>query len=103
MSEVVINGISISIKDIFDIGGIFAVIIVGWKGVEEYHASIIMRRAKWLYRLYHEFYVEPNLKEIRDEIDSEEGRKKIDAILEKPENSLTEEENKTCIKFNDYR
>lgn len=102
MSEVVINGISISIKDIIEIGGLFAAIIVAWKGVDEYRASVIVRRAEWLYRLYHEFYVEPNLKGIRNEVDSEEGRKKIDAILEKPENSLAEEENKTYIKFNDY-
>jgi hypothetical protein len=102
MSEVFTNSVVVNVQDVITIFGFIAGIVVAWKGIQEYSNSVIVRRAEWLYRLYHEFYVEPHLKEIREEVDSEEGRKKIDSILGKPENSLTEKEMETCIKFNDY-
>jgi hypothetical protein len=102
MSEAVLSTVSLSIQDIVAIIGIFVGIAVAYKGVIEYRDSVNLRRAEWLHKLYCEFYVDLQLKGTREKLDSDEGMKRISAILEKPDSSLDEEETEMCAKFNDY-
>jgi hypothetical protein len=99
----VCEAVSSTVSLIVAILGLLVAIVVAFKGIEEYRASVNLRRAEWLHKLYCEFYVEPQLKETRNELDSDEGMKKIAAILDKTETtSLDTEETETCEKFNDY-
>ncbi len=71
-------------------------------GVIQYADAVKLRRANWLYKLYQEFYVKKNLKEIREKLDSDSGRKEIESLVSKSENSLSETESTTLASFTDY-
>lgn len=87
-------------QEVIAILGIVAGIITAFKGIQEYRRSITFRRAEWLYNLYRDFYVQPHLKEIREEMDSEEGRSRIEQVIQKEE--LSREEERLLSKFTDY-
>jgi len=102
MSMVSATNLSFSFQDGIALIGLIAGIIVSVLGVLEYRASVKLQRAEWLHKLYREFYAEPQLKDIRALLDSEDGKKRISLILEKSEKSLSEEESKTSESLNDY-
>lgn len=84
---------------------IIGLIIVGVPvifGVIAYNDSVKLRRSEWLYKLYTQFYVEPNLKEIRQMIDSEKGKCVIEELIAKDETSLDQKELDRLDQFTDY-
>lgn len=91
----------IGLQEAIAIAGIIVGGATACKGIQEYRRSIMFRRAKWLYSLYHDFYMEPYLKEVREEMDSEEGRNRIEKIIRKEE-ELSREEEKFLSNFTDY-
>ncbi|MEM3382306.1 MAG: hypothetical protein QXI59_04860 [Candidatus Bathyarchaeia archaeon] len=88
------------LQEVIAIAGIIAGIITAFKGIQEYRRSITFRRAEWLYSLYRDFYIQPYLKEIREEMDSEEGRRRIEQIIQKEK--LVEKEEELLSNFTDY-
>ena len=82
--------------------GLVAGIIVAAIGVNGYRNSVKIRRSEWLYKLYNQFYVEPNLKEIRQMIDSEKGICMIKELIAKDEKSLDQKELDRLDQFTDY-
>ena len=57
--------ISFSFQDAVAVAGLIAGVIVSGIGVLEYRDSVTLRRAEWAHKLYHEFYVDPQLKKIQ--------------------------------------
>jgi hypothetical protein len=75
-------------------------IVTAIKGIREYKRSIMLRRAEWIYNLYRDFYVQPHLKTVREELDSVEGRSMVEELIRKE--VLTREEEKFLSDFTDY-
>jgi hypothetical protein len=82
--------------------GIVGGLLVAVGIVQQYRASVTLRRAEWLYKLYHEFYVEPHLKEIRDAMDKTGPRARIEEMLRKPPQALDEKQTEELFRFTDY-
>jgi len=91
----------IGIQEAAAIVAVGAGILTAIKGIQEYRSSVAIRRAEWLYKFYHEFYVEPHLKEVRETLDSDK-KTEIEHIIQKDERELTSSEDKLLTKFTDY-
>ena len=87
---------------IVSIIGLVIVAFTAIAGLIKYGDSVKLRRSEWLYKLYNQFYVEPNLKEIRQMIDSEKGKRMIEELIVRDETSLNEQELKQLNQFTDY-
>ena len=87
---------------IVSIIGLVIVAFTAIAGLIKYGDSVKLRRSEWLYKLYNQFYVEPNLKEIRQMIDSEKGKHMIEELIVRDETSLNEQELKQLNQFTDY-
>ena len=87
---------------LFSIIGLAAVVFTTIFGLIPYYDSVKLRRSEWLYKLYTQFYVEPNLKEIRQMIDSEKGKCVIEELIAKDETSLDQKELDRLDQFTDY-
>jgi len=74
----------IGIQEAAAIVAVGAGILTAIKGIQEYRSSVAIRRAEWLYKFYHEFYVEPHLKEVRETLDSDK-KTEIEHIIQKDE------------------
>jgi hypothetical protein len=82
--------------------GIATAVVSAIFGIVEYRNSNRLRRAEWLYKLYQQFYVEENLKSIREELDSIAGRKRLESIISKKENELNQDEERKLSLLCDY-
>lgn len=89
-------------NQLIEIVGLVSGIIAATIGLIQYRNSIKIRRSEWIHKLYQQFYVGAELKEIRILMGIESGRIKIGHVIVISKNTLNEEELRLRSNFSDY-